>query len=58
MDFVGGPAHALTIIRILEKLCQLDEATVRDKVIPSNNNLFKGDREHQENFSLPKAQRD
>ena len=33
MDFVGGPAHALTIIRILEKLCQLDEATVRDKVI-------------------------
>lgn len=55
MDFVGGPAHALTIIRILEKLCQLDEATVRDKVIPSNNNLFKGDREHQENFSLPKA---
>jgi serine/threonine-protein phosphatase 2A regulatory subunit A len=38
MDFVGGPAHALTIIRILEKLCQLDEATVRDKVIPLNYN--------------------
>ena len=32
MDFVGGPAHALSIIRILEKLCQLDESTVRDKV--------------------------
>lgn len=35
MDFVGGPAHALTIIRILEKLCQLDEATVRDKATES-----------------------
>lgn len=32
MDYIGGPAHALTIIRILEKLCQLDESTVRDKV--------------------------
>jgi serine/threonine-protein phosphatase 2A regulatory subunit A len=21
MDYVGGPAHALTIIRILEKMC-------------------------------------
>ncbi len=55
MDFVGGPAHALTIIRILEKLCQLDEATVRDKVIPLNNHVFKGYWEHQENFSLPKT---
>jgi hypothetical protein len=55
MDFVGGPAHALTIIRILEKLCQLDEATVRDKVIPLNINKFKGNREHQENFGLPKT---
>jgi hypothetical protein len=32
LDHVGGPAHALHVIKILEKLCQLDEATVRDKV--------------------------
>ena len=32
LDFVGGPAHALNVIKILEKLCQLDESTVRDKV--------------------------
>ena len=32
LDYVGGPAHALHIIKILEKLCQLDESTVRDKV--------------------------
>lgn len=33
LDFVGGPAHALHVIKILEKLCQLDESSVRDKVI-------------------------
>lgn len=33
LDYIGGPAHALYIIKILEKLCQLDESTVRDKVI-------------------------
>jgi len=32
LDYIGGPAHALHIIKILEKLCQLDESTVRDKV--------------------------
>ena len=32
LDYVGGPAHALHIIKILEKLCQLDESSVRDKV--------------------------
>jgi serine/threonine-protein phosphatase 2A regulatory subunit A len=33
LDYIGGPAHALHIIKILEKLCQLDESTVRDKVV-------------------------
>jgi serine/threonine-protein phosphatase 2A regulatory subunit A len=33
LDYIGGPAHALHIIKILEKLCQLDESTVRDKVL-------------------------
>jgi hypothetical protein len=32
LDQVGGPAHALHVIKILEKLCQLDESSVRDKV--------------------------
>jgi len=34
LDYIGGPAHSLSIIRILERLCQLDESTVRDKVRP------------------------
>ena len=32
LDYIGGPAHALHIIKILEKLCSLEEGTVRDKV--------------------------
>lgn len=32
LDYVGGPAHAMHVIRILEKLCQVEETTVRDKV--------------------------
>ena len=32
LEYIGGPAHALHVIKILEKLCQLDESTVRDKV--------------------------
>ena len=32
LDYVGGPAHAMHVIRILEKLCQVEESTVRDKV--------------------------
>lgn len=35
LDFIGGPAHALHVIKVLEKLCQLDEATVRDKATES-----------------------
>lgn len=32
LEHIGGPAHALHVIKILEKLCQLDESTIRDKV--------------------------
>ena len=32
LDYVGGPAHALHLIKPLEKLCQVEETTVRDKV--------------------------
>ncbi len=32
LDYVGGPAHALHVVKILEKLCQMDESAVRDKV--------------------------
>jgi hypothetical protein len=37
---VGGPAYALHIIKILEKLCQLDESTVRDKATESIKKIF------------------
>ena len=40
LDYVGGPAHALHVIKILEKLCQLDEATVRDKATESIKKIF------------------
>lgn len=32
LDYVGGPAHGIHIVKILEKLCQVEETTVRDKV--------------------------
>lgn len=32
LDFIGGPAHAMHLIKPLEKLCQVEESTVRDKV--------------------------
>ncbi|CDW78034.1 serine threonine-protein phosphatase 2a 65 kda regulatory subunit a beta isoform-like [Stylonychia lemnae] len=31
LDYVGGPAHALHLVKSLEKLCQVEETTVRDK---------------------------
>ena len=46
LDFVGGPAHALHVIKILEKLCQLDESTVRDKVGILNIFTFLGNWKH------------
>jgi len=33
LDLVGGPAHAIHLMKPLEKLCQVEESTVRDKVI-------------------------
>lgn len=32
LDFVGGPAHTIHLLKPLEKLCQVEETTVRDKV--------------------------
>lgn len=32
LDYVGGPAHAMHLMKPLEKLCQVEESTVRDKV--------------------------
>jgi serine/threonine-protein phosphatase 2A regulatory subunit A len=32
LDYVGGTAHAIHVVKILEKLCQVEETTVRDKV--------------------------
>jgi wyosine [tRNA(Phe)-imidazoG37] synthetase (radical SAM superfamily) len=52
LDYIGGPAHALYIIKILEKLCQLDESTVRDKVIYIMLINAIGMREHQKNIRL------
>eukprot|EP00347_Sterkiella_histriomuscorum_P020919 403335954 len=31
LDLVGGPAHAIHLMKPLEKLCQVEESTVRDK---------------------------
>lgn len=33
LDYIGGPAHAIHLLKPLEKLCQLEETTVREKVI-------------------------
>ena len=41
LEFIGGPAHALHVIKILEKLCQLDESTVRDKVFSISIKKFR-----------------
>jgi serine/threonine-protein phosphatase 2A regulatory subunit A len=32
IDYVGGPAHCLHLMKPLEKLCQVEETTVREKV--------------------------
>lgn len=41
IDFVGGPAHCLHVMKPLEKLCQVEETTVREKVILFSINLPK-----------------
>lgn len=32
LDLVGGPGYAIHLLKPLEKLCQVEESTVRDKV--------------------------
>ena len=52
LDYIGGPAHAIQIIKILEKLCQLDESTVRDKVSYIIT-FLKGLWKHQKDICMP-----
>lgn len=33
LDYTGGPNHCMSLIKCLEKLCSIEEASVRDKVI-------------------------
>ncbi len=35
LDYIGGQSQGLHLIKILEKLCSLDESTVRDKATES-----------------------
>ncbi len=32
LDYAGGPGHAIHVLKPLEKLCQVEETTVREKV--------------------------
>lgn len=32
LDYVGGPSQAIHVLRPLERLCAVEESTVRDKV--------------------------
>ena len=40
LEFVGGPAHAMHIMKPLEKLCQVEESTVREKVSQAKIDRF------------------
>ena len=33
LDYVGGPGQAIHVLRPLERLCTVEESTVRDKVL-------------------------
>jgi hypothetical protein len=32
LDIVGGPTHAYSILKVLEKICAVEEISVREKV--------------------------
>ncbi len=32
LDIVGGPTHADSILKVLEKICAVEEISVREKV--------------------------
>lgn len=36
LEYVGGSAHAEHLLRVLERLCNIEEVTVRDKVTYSH----------------------
>lgn len=35
LEYVGGPAHAEHLLRVLERLCNIEEQTVREKATES-----------------------
>ena len=43
LDYIGGPVHTVHLLKPLEKLCTVEESTVREKVsFQSNENLCLG----------------
>jgi len=40
LDYAGGPQHAEHVLRPLEKLCAIEESTVREKV-SSDSKIYK-----------------
>jgi hypothetical protein len=49
LDCVGGPAFAESILRVLEKLCAVEEISVREKVIRIKTLISVGNRKYQKN---------
>jgi serine/threonine-protein phosphatase 2A regulatory subunit A len=40
LDYVGGPLFAPHLFKPLERLCEIEETTVRDKAVDSIKNIF------------------
>lgn len=40
LDYVGGPLFAPHLFKPLERLCELEETTVRGKAVDSIKNIF------------------
>jgi serine/threonine-protein phosphatase 2A regulatory subunit A len=40
LDYVGGPLFAPHLFKPLEKLCEVEESTVRDKAVQSIKHIF------------------
>lgn len=43
LEYVGGPAHSMQVIKVHEKLCSLDESAVREKVRHPSILILLGD---------------
>jgi serine/threonine-protein phosphatase 2A regulatory subunit A len=40
LEYVGGPLFAPHLFKPLERLCELEETTVREKAVESIKNIF------------------